>query len=416
MRGMQQPAGSMVRGMDAELGRRYQALALRLDRRRPGVVRAFAGPPALAEAIAGEAQPPFAELHDEALAIADQAAEPTLTLADDRRAAWRTGQAMALATIARVLRGDEIALPDRIETLTWLEAARMPEPEIAGVHRQLDAALPGGSALRARMAHHRAATTIPPELVPTALERLLAVLRDRARADLDLPSGEAVTVDPVAETSETWHARAAFEPPGRTRLSINLAVPWHLDELVRVAAGEGYPGHHAAHADRTAAADGEQTLLVWLGYGPDATVLTGIAAMGREVLLGDFELAGDLRMIGRDLGLRWDVEQELEVARAREKLGGAVANAVLQLHHDGLPEAEVRGYLAESVLIEADVVDRLVRRITDPLDRVVPFVSAAAPALVRDWLATTGQTDGLRRLLREPHTPAQLRAEAGVLA
>jgi hypothetical protein len=134
------------------------------------------------------------------------------------------------------------------------------------------------------------------------------------------------------------------------------------------------------------------------------------------VLLGDFELASELRRIGRDLGLHWDVEQELEVARAREKLGGAVANAVLQLHHDGLPEAEVRGYLAEAALLEADVVERLFRRIADPLDRVQPFARAAAPGLVRDWLATVGQTDGLRRLLREPHTPAQLRAEAGVLA
>src|ERR687898_722694 len=177
--------------MNPELGRRSLALALRLDRRRAGVVRAYAGPPTLAEVIAGEELPPLAELHDEALNIAaDAAADPSLTLADERRAAWRIGQAMALATIARVLRGDEIALPDRIETLTGLEAARVPEPEIGAVHRQLDAALPRGSALRARMAHHRAATTIPADLLPAAVERLVAVLRDRARADLDLPSAE----------------------------------------------------------------------------------------------------------------------------------------------------------------------------------------------------------------------------------
>jgi hypothetical protein len=134
------------------------------------------------------------------------------------------------------------------------------------------------------------------------------------------------------------------------------------------------------------------------------------------VLLGDFELAAELRRIGRELGRRWETERELEVARARERLAAAVANAALLLHHDGLPESEVRAYLAETALLEADVVERLLARFADPLGRVEPFARAAGPPLVRDWIAAVGQTQGLRRLLTEGIAPAQLRMETGVPA
>jgi hypothetical protein len=156
--------------------------------------------------------------------------------------------------------------------------------------------------------------------------------------------------------------------------------------------------------------------LAWVRPSPEATVLAGVAAVGREVLLADFELAAEMRRIGRELGQRWETERELEVARARERLAAAVANAALLLHHDGLPDSEVRAYLAETALLEADAVDRLMTRFADPLGRVEPFARAAGPPLVRDWLAVVGQTDGLRRLLTEGIAPAQLRVETGVPA
>jgi hypothetical protein len=411
-------AGSMGGWMDAELGRRYLALAVRLDRRAPGLLEAYAGPAELPEAIAGETQPPFAELHDEALSLHEEAATtPVISSADEQRRTWLTSQAGALGTVARVLRGDEIALPERVESLTGLDAARAAEPDLAAIHRQLDAALPPGPGLRARMSQHRAATSIPPEQVPTAVERLLASMRDRARNDLALPPYESVLVEPVHDAS-TWHARAAFEAPSRTRLRINLSVPWSLDELVRAVAGEAYPGRHVAHVARTASVrDGrDDELLAWVRPSPEATVLAGVAGVGREVLLGDFELAAELRRIGRELGQRWDTEREVEVARARERLAAAVANAALLLHHDGLPESEVRAYLAETALLEADAVERLMARFADPLGRVEPVARAAGPPLVRDWLAVVGQTHGLRRLLTEGIAPAQLRMESGVPA
>jgi len=129
-------------------------------------------------------------------------------------------------------------------------------------------------------------------------------------------------------------------------------------------------------------------------------------------VLGDFELSAELRRIGHLIGLRIDVERDLEVGRGRRLLAPAASNAALLLHQDGLPESEVSGYLAEMGLLTEREVDRVMERLSDPLLRVEPFSRAYAPQLVSDWLQVTGQTSGVARLLREQLTPALVREEA----
>ena len=138
----------------------------------------------------------------------------------------------------------------------------------------------------------------------------------------------------------------------------------------------------------------------------------GLGGVGREAVLGDFELGAELRRIGRKVGLHIDVERDLEVGRGRRLLESAASNAALLLHQDVLPAREVRGYLAEMGLLTEGEVDRVMERLSDPLLRVEPFSRAYAPQLVRRWLQVTGQTAGVRRLLHEQLTPGLIRAEA----
>jgi hypothetical protein len=182
-----------------------------------------------------------------------------------------------------------------------------------------------------------------------------------------------------------------------------------------VVAGEAYPGGHATRVIRASAADGSRDeALAWTAPTPEATIAAGIAWVGREVLLSDFELAAELRHIGREAELAWEPERDVEVGHAHQRLAPAVANAGLLLHHDGLPASEVRNYLAEIALLEPDAIEGVLELLAHPLRRVEPFAQAYAPRLVRDWLAGVGQTDGLRRLMADQLTPSALLEGAGV--
>jgi hypothetical protein len=405
----------MATGMD-DVARRYLLLALRLDRLGSGILTAYLGPPELAEVVAGERPTSPRELHDEALNlhenVADQTAGPAV---DGTRAAWLGAQLTALSAAARIRAGDEIALPELVEQLLELPAQREPETSLTAAHRLLDAALPPGPSLRGRLAAHRRQTAVPSEQVPELAQRLMALLRERCQQDLSLPSGESMLLEPWQIAGGSWDTRTAAVGPRETRLELNLAIEWPLDTLLRSVAAESYPGRHAQRVSRHQAVAEEADrweASAWCAVTPEAALADGLAGVGREAVLGDFELSAELRRIGHLIGLRIDVERDLEVGRGRRLLAPAASNAALLLHQDGLPESEVRGYLAEMGLLTEREVDRVMERLSDPLLRVEPFSRAYAPQLVSDWLQVTGQTSGVARLLREQLTPALVREEA----
>lgn len=405
----------MASGMD-DLARRYLLLALRLDRLRSGLLVAYLGPAELAEVVAGERPTSARELHDEALRLHESVADQTAASAvDGTRAAWLGAQLTALSAAARTLAGDEIALPELVEQLLDLSAEREPETSLSAAHRLLDAALPRGPSLRSRLAEHRRATVVPSEQVPAVAHQLIALLRERCTQDLSLPHGELLLLEPWQVAVGTWDMRTAGAGPRETRLELNLAIDWPLDTLLRSVAAETYPGRHAQRVSRQRAvvevADRWEAS-AWCAVTPDAALADGLGGVGREAVLGDFELGSELRRIGRKVGLHVDVERDLEVGRGRRLLAPAASNAALLLHQDGLPPLEVRGYLAEMGLLTEREVDRVMERLSDPLLRVEPFSRAYAPPLVSRWLQVTGQTMGVARLLREQLTPGLLRDEA----
>jgi hypothetical protein len=399
-----------------DIARRYLLLTLRLGRLRSGLLAAYLGPTELAEVVAGERPTSARELHDEALrlheGIADQGIDP---VAEETRATWLGAQLTALSAAARTLAGDEIALPELVEQLLDLPAEREPETSLTAAHRLLDAALPRGPSLRARLAEHRRETVVPSEQVAAVSHRFIGLLRARCAQDLTLPEGESLLLDPWEVAGGIWDVRTAAAGPRETRLELNLAIDWPLDTLLRSVAAESYPGRHALRVSRQQAVAEEADrweASAWCAATPEAALADGLGGVGREVVLGDYELSAELRRIGREVGLHIDVERDLEVGRGRRLLAPAASNAALLLHQDGIPAPEVRGYLAEMGLLTEHEVDRVMERLADPLLRVEPFSRAYAPQLVSGWLQVTGQTNGVARLLREQLTPGLLRDEA----
>ena len=394
-----------------DIARRYLLLALRLGRLQRGLLDAYLGPAELAEVVAGEPPASPRELHDEALRLHELAADQ----AGSASGTWLAAQLTALSAAARTIAGDEIALPELVEQLLDIPAEQEPEVSLSATHRLLDAALPPGPSLRARLAEHRRATVVPSEQVATVAHQLIALLRDRCVEDFSLPRGELLILEPWEIGGGAWDTRLAAAGPRETRLELNLAIDWPLDTLLRSIAAETYPGRHAQRVSRqqAVAEEGDRWEVSALcAVSPDTALADGLGAVGRQAVLGDYELSAELRGIGRKLGLHVDVERDLEVGRARRLLAPAASNAALLLHQDGLPASEVRGYLAEMGLLTDREVDRVMERLAHPLLQVDPFSRAYAPRLVGSWLQATGQTEGVGRLLCEQLTPGMLRAEA----
>ena len=317
----------------------------------------------------------------------DRLATEADELAATAESSWLRVQARALAGAARAVSGAE---PD-LETIVDASAPPLDEPAL----ERLEELLPGGESLVDRLAAHDRAMRLPQDVLRSTAQRLIDLLRQRAAEDLELPAEHHVGLQVVEGPGMAWGARLDSSTPP-ARLVLNGRAGWTADRLTRAISSLAYPGAHLARLMRPPAAEWSPS--------PETTVDSGLAAVGREILLADHELAHELERIGRGAGLSWDGNRIVAVRRALDDLAPAYAAAATG--RDG----DTRRRLA-SLGADPQAAEALVEAWRDPLERATTLARAAGPPLVRAWLVETGQTTGLRRLLTERLVPTMLRAE-----
>jgi len=405
-------AGTM--GPMDELARRYILLALRLDRVSPGLIDSYVGPAELREITRAESPPLAAELHDEAMALADLASRLDGTdPATARRRRWFDGQLRALSALARRAGGEEIAYLDLAEELFGVPIRPVPDRALLTARTRLDAILPGSAPLDERLAALRESIRVPPGQVVGAIRASAQRFRTASARDFSLPANESIEWSEAHD--QPWGAYAEFLGHGVTRIQVNVDLPVDVGGVAFLASHEAYPGHHAEHIIKEEmlvrqARLGEATMRT-MGT-PEATLSEGQADVAREVVMGDLELAAELGRIGRDVGIAADWAAVVTVRAAHQELQDALGNAGILMHAEGRPEPDVRDYLADVGAVPGEQLDHVMRVLRDPVNGTwFPYTEGAR--LIRPWLETQGQTSGFWRLLSEQLTPATLRQEMG---
>ncbi|HKO32394.1 MAG TPA: hypothetical protein VJY85_01485 [Candidatus Limnocylindria bacterium] len=400
-----------------EVGRRYQALALRIGRHLPDYIDFWLGDPLLREVIAAEEPAPPIELHVEAVSLHEAAAGlPADDTTDTQRRDWLMAQLSAMSAITRWLGGEEIAFIDLVEVLFDVPVTETPADDVRRAHALLDEVLPRGGSLRDRLTTHDELTRVAPEHLPATVAFMAERLRERTAQDLGLPDDESIEV--VALRDRPWGASALYLGDLRTRVELNLDLPAALAAVTYLAAHETYPGHHAERARKEVALWRERGLgeaAVACIYTPEIAISEGLADLAREVVATDSELEVWLRELVTELGLEIPaeaLEREVAVERARSLLRNLTADAALALCQQGLPEPRVRAMLAEQALRTDARIEHDMRSLREPLG-AAHVVSYTASRLIASWLEVQGQTAGFARLLREQLSPGQLRAELG---
>jgi hypothetical protein len=401
-----------------EIARRYLLLGLRLERRVPGFVDSYVGPPELAEVVASEAPVAPRALHDEALQLQELAAElPADEASDQRRRDWFLAQLRAISALARQAAGEELRYLDLVEQLFDVSVALIPEDRFAAARAALDGLLPRGGSLRERYRSWSDRLAVAPERVVPAMRASAARFRRAAERDLPVPRPESIEWGEVRD--EPWGADARFQGNGVTRIRINLDLPHTVASIPYLASHEGYPGHHLEHITK------EQTLVRRAGLGeatlrtintPESLLAEGLADVAREVVMSDLELGAEMRLVARDAGLD-DAAVELAagaagIGRAMLELLAATGNAAIMRYEQEVPLEQVRDYLLETTVERPEMIDHLMRVLADPLGGTYPFTYYEGARVIRAWLEVQGQTTGFSRLLGEQHTPSRLVAEA----
>jgi len=391
----------------------YCSLAFKVERRFPGFVDAYVGPPGVkVMAELGDA-PEAAALVDQARTLAEAVAESDL---EPGRKRFLAAQLEAVVTICRGLAGERLPYREEVRGCFDVDAPRVPDAELDAALAELDGLLPGDGDLRERMIAHRERSVVD---IPTAqrmIDLLMAETRRRTEAIVDLPDGDEVTVEFV--TGQPWSGYNWYLGGARSRVDVNTDLPLYGTRIPNLIAHEAYPGHHTEHALK------DQLLFRRRGFGehaihlintPECVISEGIATLAEEMIFPrDEGVRWQAETLFPAVGVAFDWQLQHRINQASKPLAVVRANAALLLHEDGRPEREVLAYLMHYGMATEDEARKRLAFIVDPLWRPYIFTYSVGYDLLGRWLDAGGDGERharFRRLLTEQLTPSELAAD-----
>jgi hypothetical protein len=286
----------------------------------------------------------------------------------------------------------------------------VPEDAFAETHRRLDELLPAGGSLAERYEAWRTANAVPVEQLVGTMTAILALLRERTIAIVPLAADEEFVLELV--TGEPWAAFNYYLGGHRSRIVLNTDFPISGIDLVRLAAHEGYPGHHTEHAAKEALLLERQGRLeesLQLVPTPQALLSEGIAELGSELLIDEGLESEFARILGA-VGVPYDPAAAAAIRAAREPLGHVSLNAALAIHEDGLAHEEAQSYIERWGLVNPRRARQSIAFLTDPTWRAYVVTYTDGLRLTRAWVG--GDLGRLRRLLTEQVCVSELRRAA----
>jgi len=376
---------------------RYLTLGLRLGQHVDGLVDAYYGPPELATTAEAESPIAPADLAAEADSLAQSVAAATDL--DEQRRGWLGDQIRGVRTYAGVLAGEGISYADEVERCYGVRPERGSADVYREAHEQLARLLPGEGDLRDRLETWRSERLVDTDRLVPALTAVSDVLRSSTARLLDLPAGEGLSIEAVAD--EPWWAFNYYLGGLRSRVVINVDQPATATDVVKLAAHEVYPGHHteAAVKEQRLIRDGGQLEeALQLVPTPQQLISEGIAEVGLGVLL-DEDLTHDLEATLAEHGYEADLVEALAIGEALRPLGRIGVDAALMLHEEGGTKDDARAHLERWRLRTPAQAAHSVGFITDPTWRAYVITYSAGQDLCEAYVG--GDPAQFRRLLTE---------------
>lgn len=236
-------APTMRQDAFAPLAEEFVKLTLVLGEREAGYVDAYYGPPQW-QAQAKTDRRTLPELGNVVTDLTTRvsALRPTEPLLR-RRQAFMLGQLRAAETRLAMLQGEKLSFDDEAEGLFGVRPQLQPLASYDAVLARLERLVPGSGPLADRVSAYQERFAVPRERLDAVMRAAIAECRRRTAAHIDLPAGEAFTLEFV--TGKSWSGYNYYQGGYRSLIQVNTDLPVRIDRAIDLGCHEGYPGHHA---------------------------------------------------------------------------------------------------------------------------------------------------------------------------
>ncbi len=279
-----------------QAGEGYVRLALEVGAYSPGYIDAYYGPK---EWIVTHDDSvlrrgfPATELRKKADAIVrslDAAARQSLSDMERLRAEFLRKQLLSVKAQIDLISGRKFTFDQETKLFYDIIAPVYPKEEFAKTITALEEVLPGPGSLQERLSAFRKKFVIPADRLPAVFDAAIAECRRRTLVRIALPEGESFKAAYVKD--KPWGAYNWYKGNAFSLIEVNTDLPMQIDSAVRLAAHEGYPGHHVYNAlleEKLSRGRGWVEFTVYPLFSPQSLIAEGTANYGIDLLFPDDE-------------------------------------------------------------------------------------------------------------------------------
>ena len=222
----------------------YVKLALALGVHDEYYVDAYFGPEEWREQATSEAK----SLEDIIAAASSVAAEVRALDVDGDDYLQRVRQDFlashleSMAAVASMRNGEQFSFDEESERVYGFVAPSFPVEHYDAVSAEIDALLPGEEPLHQRIYDFNLQFRIPPENVEAVILAGIAECKERTKANMELPEGEAFVFELVS--GNPWGAYNWYQGGYQGLIQVESSRPISIYAAPTYGCHEGYPGHH----------------------------------------------------------------------------------------------------------------------------------------------------------------------------
>jgi hypothetical protein len=414
-------ARSAPQGPDLDdLGHRFVVLAHQLGRHDRDFVDSYYGPPEWKTEAERDSLPlgRISTVAD-SLAMALGEPQPNEDALIPMRHRFLKGQLLALATRARVVEGGVLTFDEESRALFDVVAPSRDDASFARAIAELERVLPGSGSVAERLERFRKGYEIPEGRRDAVFQAALAEARKRNAQYIALPDSESFQLEFVR--NQPWSGYNWYQGNYKSLIQMNVDSPIQIDRAIDLACHEGYPGHHVLNVliehDLVRGRGWQEFSLLPL-YSPLALIGEGSASLAPDIMFTPGERAAfEKRVLFPLAGLDTTTyERYTAVNAAVDSLDGGGIEIARRFVDGQMTRDEAIAWRVRYLGSTRERAERSQRFVERYRSYVVNY--GLGKAEVRRWLEANGGTAAneprrwelFRKLLAEPHVPADLRA------
>jgi len=266
-------------------------------------------------------------------------------------------QLTAIATKINMIAGQHYSFDEEAKLLYDAQAPTFEWSHFDKILSELETKVPGKGPLTQRLTDYRKGFEISEDKLDLVFQTAISEARNRTKAQIDLPDNENFVLEFVKD--KPWGGYNYYQGNAQSLIQVNTDFPTPIQNVIDIAAHEGYPGHHVYNLlleKDLVQEKGWVEFSILPLFSPQAFIAEGSANYGIDVVFpGESRVQYEKEVLFPLAGLDpIDADLYYEILRLSGKLGYASNEAARGYLNGKFTKEETTALIAKYSLTSAE--------------------------------------------------------------